>query len=90
MLYKNAEKFFPRSYSAGVGKTRKTVEYFLGSRVYTIPYESVRKGLNTYGLIVNDNSYGLVNSISISSVPLENSVTYISFWDRVLALSRVS
>lgn len=74
----------------GVGWTRKTVQKFLGTRVYTIPCGSVPKGDDPHGRFIHDYSYSPKNVQSINSALLENSVHYISFKDRVRALSQVS
>ena len=73
----------------GVGWTRKIVEKFLGSRVYTIPCGSVPKGDDPHGRIIHDYSYPGKNGQSVNAALLEKYVRYISF-NRVRALSQVS
>ena len=73
----------------GVGWTRADVEDFLSSNVYTIPCGSVPKGDDPHGRIVHDHSYAAVGFASINEALLDNSVRYISFKQRVSALSKV-
>ena len=74
----------------GVGWTRKIVENFLGTKVYTIPCGSVPKGDDPHGRIIHDDSYPRKKGQYINAALLENSVYYISFKDRVKALSQTS
>ena len=74
----------------GWGWRKDDVKNFLGSDVYTIPCGSVRKGDDPHGRIVHNYSYAAVMDESINSALLENSVRYISFKERVEALSQVS
>ena len=69
---------------------KRDVEEFLGTCVYTIPCGSVPKGDDPHGRIIHDYSYAANNTHSINSSLIENSVQYISFQDRVAALSQVS
>ena len=73
----------------GVGWSRADVEDFLASEVYTIPCGSVPKGDDPQGRIVLDYSYAAVGFASINEALLDNSVQYISFKQRVSALSKV-
>ena len=66
------------------------VEKFLGRKFYVIPCGSVPKGDDPHGRIIHDFSYAFDGQNSINSALLENSVQYISFVDRVYALSKVN
>ena len=74
----------------GVGQTRRDVEEFLASNVYTIPCGSVPKGDDPHGRVIHDYSYAIMGIQSINEVLLDNSVQYISFRERVRVLSLVS
>ena len=73
-----------------MGWTKRIVEDFLGRRVYTIPCGSVPKGDDPHGRIIHDYSYKVPGNMSINEALLDNSVSYIAFKERVLALSQVS
>ena len=73
----------------GVGWTRTDVEDFLSSKVYTIPCGSVPKGDDPHGRIVHDYSYAAVDGESINEALLDNTFRYISFKQRIRALSKV-
>ena len=66
------------------------MERFLGQPVYTIPSGSVAKGTDPHGRIIHDYSFAPDGKNSINSSLVENSVQYVSFRDRVAALSLVS
>ena len=72
----------------GPGWSRKVVRDFLGSSFYVIPCESVTKGTDPHGRIIHDYSFAADSSGSLNSCLLENSVSYISFSERVRALSQ--
>ena len=73
----------------GPGWTRKVVQSFLGSTFYVIPCGAVPKGTDPHGRIIHDYSFSGNTSGSLNSCLLENSVRYISFFERVEALSKV-
>ena len=73
----------------GKGQDGKVVEQFLGSKFFIIPCGAVPKGHDPHGRIIHDFSYARDGENSINSALLENSVEYISFRDRVQALSKI-
>ena len=66
------------------------VERFLGSKFYTIPCGAVAKGDDLHGRIIHDFSFAFDGENSINSSPVENSMQYISFVDRVRVLSSIN
>lgn len=73
----------------GPGWTRKVVHTFLGSPFYVIPCGAVPKGTDPHGRIIHDYSFAPTGDTSLNSCLLDNTVKYISFTERVRALSRV-
>ena len=74
----------------GWGWTRERVERFLGKQFYLTPCGAVPKGNDPHGRIVHDFSFAADKQNSINTSLLDNTVKYISFLERVKALSRVN
>ena len=74
----------------GPGWGRDVVRNFLNRDFYVTPCGAVPKGTDPHGRIIHDYSFAPQNSHSLNSSLLENSVHYISFKERVKALSSVS
>ena len=73
----------------GPGWTREVVRWFLGRDFYLTPCGAVRKGDNPHGRIVHNYSHEF-DGVSLNDALLDNSVTYISFKERVHLLAQVS
>ena len=73
----------------GVGQTRKTVEWFLGGRFYTIPCGAVPKNNDPHGRIIHDYSWPSATRDSVNAALRNTSVEYISFVQRARELSKV-
>ena len=73
----------------GLGWTREKVRYFLGRDFYVIPCGAVPKGEDPHGRIIHDFSFAPPGEKSINESILDNSVRYITFIERVRALSCV-
>ena len=74
----------------GPGWDRARVREFLNRDFYVTPCGAVPKGSDPHGRIIHDYSFAPRNCHSLNSSLLENSVHYISFTERVRALSKVS
>ena len=74
----------------GPGWGRDAVREFLQREFYVTPCGAVPKGTDPHGRIIHDYSFAPRDSFSLNSSLLENSVQYISFTERVKALSSVS
>ena len=74
----------------GPGWGRAAVHDFLNRDFYVIPCGAVPKGADPHGRIIHDYSFAPEDSHSLNSSLLENSVKYITFTERVRALSKVS
>ena len=72
----------------GPGWTRQTVHDFLESDFYVVPCGAVPKGTDPHGRIIHDYSFAPENTRSLNESLLENSVQYITFKQRVAALSK--
>ena len=73
----------------GPGWTREVVHAFLGTSFYVIPCGAVPKGTDPHGRIIHDYSFAPAGGVSINSCLIDNSVRYITFIERVRALSQV-
>lgn len=73
----------------GPGWSREVVRWFLGTDFYLTPCGAVRKGDNPHGRIVHNYSREF-DGVSLNDALLDNSVTYISFKERVHLLAQVS
>ena len=73
----------------GPGWTRAVVHWFLDGDFYITPCGAVPKGEDPYGRIVHNYSLQF-NGLSLNEVLKDNSVSYISFRDRVKLLSQVT
>ena len=73
----------------GLGWSKRQVRHFLGRDFYVIPCGAVPKGDDPYGRIIHDFSFAPVGEKSINASLVDNSVEYISFVERVKALSSV-
>ena len=72
----------------GPGWSRHTVHDFLGADFYVVPCGAVPKGSDTHRRIIHDYSFAPKSSRSLNESLLENSVQYITFKERVAALSK--
>ena len=73
----------------GPGWTRAVVHWFLDGDFYITPCGAVPKGEDPHGRIVHNYSHQC-NGLSLNEVLKDNSVSYISFRDRVSLLSQVT
>ena len=71
----------------GLGWSKKHVREFLGRDFYVIPCGAVPKGYDPHGRIIHDFSFAPAGEKSINESLLDNSVKYITFLERVEALS---
>ena len=73
----------------GPGWTRATVRWFLRGDFYITPCGAVMKGDDPHGRIVYNYSHSF-NGMSLNDALVDNSVSYITFRDRVRMLSQVT
>ena len=72
-----------------MGWTRKSVEKFLGRKVYVIPCGAVPKDGDKNGRIIHNYSHPHKNALSVNSALTNTSVEYITFKERVALLAEV-
>ena len=73
----------------GPGWTREHVHWFLNGDFFITPCGAVPKNGDPFGRIVHNYSHEF-DGLSLNTALLDNSVSYISFKERVLLLSQVT
>ena len=73
----------------GPGWTRNHVRWFLNSDFFVTPCGAVPKDGDPFGRIVHNYSHEF-DGLSLNAALLDNSVSYISFTERVRLLSQVT